>query len=106
MLETRLVEVMRFEKGQVYGVQVADDFSLAPPQLGCIQSGTLNITFQCDPAESDELIEVVHAELRKLRNGEKSFTDTDVTSAIERERREFEEQIRKNDFWAGTILDL
>jgi predicted Zn-dependent peptidase len=106
MLETRLIEVLRFKRGQVYGASVGSDFSSAPPHLGVVRNGTLRISFECDPAEADELIDATLAELQKLRDGSEAFTDANVTAAIEQDRREFEEYTRKNDFWADTVLDL
>jgi len=68
--------------------------------------GTLNITFECDPAEAEELIAATKEELRKLHSGEAAFTEDNVKATKEQERREFEEAFRKNDWWAGTIMDL
>jgi len=106
LLQTRLVEVLRFQRGQVYGVQAGEDFSMSPPHLGLTRKGTLNITFECDPAEADELIAATKEELRKLHSGEAAFTEDNVKATKEQERREFEEAFRKNDWWAGTIMDL
>merc|ERR1712232_544885 len=106
LLETRLIEVLRFKRGQVYGVSVGDDFSMASPQFGCVRKGTLSISFECDPAESDELVEATQTELTKLRNGEAAFTEENVNAAREQDRRSFEEQFRKNDWWAGTLTEL
>jgi len=106
MLETRLVEVLRFKRGQVYSVSVADDFSLSPPHLGRHRTGTISIGFECDPAEADELIEATQTELQRLRSGEAAFAAENVSAALEQERREFEEIFHKNDWWAGTILDM
>jgi hypothetical protein len=106
MLETRLIEVLRFQRGQVYGASVGTEFAMAPPHLGVVRRGTLRISFECDPAESDELIDATLAELAKLRDGEAAFTDENVSSALEADKREFEELIRKNDFWSDTVLDL
>jgi len=106
MLETRLVEVLRFKRGQVYSVSVADDFALSPPHLGRHRSGTIRIGFECNPAEADELIEATQSELQRLRNGEAALTQENVSAALEQERREFEEIFHKNDWWANTILDM
>jgi len=106
MLETRLIEKLRFERGQVYGASVGTDFSSASPHLGVTRRGTLRVSFECDPAESDELVEVALAELKRLRDGTAPFTQENVTAALEQDRRQFEEYIRKNDFWADTVLDL
>jgi len=106
MLETRLVEVLRFNKGQVYTVSCGDDMSTSPPALGKARKGTLSIGFECDPAEADELVDVALSELDKLRDGSTAFTVANVEAAVMQERREFEECFQKNDWWAGTIQDL
>mmetsp|Transcript_153092 Transcript_153092/g.266233 ORF Transcript_153092/g.266233 Transcript_153092/m.266233 type:complete len:655 (+) Transcript_153092:138-2102(+) len=106
MLTTRLIEVLRFKRGQVYGAQVMSDFSLTPPQLGEQRRGTLNVSFECDPAEADEVIDATLDEFQKLRDGTAAFTDEQAAASLEQEKREFEELVRKNDFWANTILDL
>lgn len=106
LLETRLIEALRFKRGQVYGVSVSDDFSLAPPRLGCQRKGTLSISFECDPAETNELVEATKTELDNLRNGTAAFTVENVHAALERDRRETEEVFLRNDWWAGTLCDL
>merc|ERR1712187_1097552 len=67
MLETKLIELLRFKMGKVYGAQVAVEFSNASPKLDQVREGSLAISFECDPAEADELIECTLAELQKLR---------------------------------------
>jgi len=106
MLETRLIEVLRFQHGQIYGVSVGTDFSSAPPKIGVVRSGTLHISFACDPADSDKLIDVTLGELARLRNGSSVFTEANVAAALEQNKRNFEEQTRKNEFWASMILEL
>jgi len=106
MLETRLVEVLRFNKGQVYSVSAGDDLSTSPPALGKARKGTLSVGFECDPAEADELVDVALGELDKLRDGSTAFTVANVEAALMQERREFEECFQKNDWWASTIQDL
>merc|ERR1719330_2170936 len=106
MLETRLVEVLRFKRGQVYGVSVQDDLRMSPPQLGKPRSGTLSISFECDPCESDELVAATQEELHRLQEGVAAFTDENVAAALEQDRREFEELFQKNDWWANTVMDL
>ncbi|CAE7216324.1 unnamed protein product, partial [Symbiodinium necroappetens] len=106
LLETRLVEVLRFQRGQVYSVSVGTDLSLAPPQMGKPRRGTLSISFECDPAESDELVAATQAELDCLKDGSTEFTEANVAAALEQDSREFEELIHTNGWWAGTVLDL
>ncbi|CAE8739418.1 unnamed protein product [Polarella glacialis] len=106
LLETRLVEVLRFQRGQVYSVHVGDDLGMSAPQLGVPRKGTLSVGFECDPAESDELVQATQAELQRLRDGSAAFTAENVIAALEQERREFEELVNTNSYWAHTILDL
>lgn len=106
MLETRLVEVLRFKRGQVYGVSVGDDLSFSPPHLGKPRRGMLSISFEADPDETDELIEATREELQRLRDGTAAFTAENVSAALQQESRQFEECFHKNDWWATTILDL
>lgn len=106
LLETRFIEVLRFKRGQVYGVSVREDFSFCSPHMGKVRAGTLSISFECNPAEADELLEATRAELARLRRGEAAFTDEHVDAAREQDRREFEELFRKNDWWANNLLDL
>ncbi|CAE7542802.1 unnamed protein product, partial [Symbiodinium pilosum] len=106
LLETRLVEVLRFQRGQVYSVSVGTDLSLAPPLMGRARRGTLSISFECDPAESDELVAATRLELERLQDGSATFTEANVAAALEQDRREFEELIHTNGWWAGTVLDL
>jgi len=106
LLETRLIEVLRFKRGQVYGVSVADDLSFSPPHLGRTRHGTLSIAFECDPDEADELLDATREELERLQDGTAAFTAENVAATVEQERRQFEEQFHTNDWWASTVLDL
>lgn len=106
LLETRLIEVLRFKRGQVYSVSVGDDMGLSPPHLGRPRKGTISIGFECDPAEADELVVATRAELDQLRDGTAAFSAANVDAALMQERREFEELTQKNDWWANTVLDL
>jgi len=106
LLEMKLTQVLRFQRGQVYNVSVGEDFSLSPPQVGVARQGTIAVTFQCNPAEADELIQATFAELSKLRHGDEAFTEADVSSVKEQGRRDLEELSRKNSFWADVVMDL
>jgi len=106
LLEIRLIEVLRFKRGQVYSVSVADDMALSPPQLGRARRGTFSIGFECDPDEADELVQVTRAELDQLRDGSAAFTAANVEAVLQQDQREFEELTQKNDWWATTVMDL
>jgi len=103
MLETRLIELLRFKRGQVYGVRVMDDFSFSPP-VGDVRTGALSISFECNPVEADDLIFATLAELDRLRSGEAAFTDDNAKAAKEQERRELEESFHRNEWWVTMIL--
>ncbi|CAE7554898.1 SMC1 [Symbiodinium sp. CCMP2592] len=74
--------------------------------MGKPRHGTLSISFECDPAESDELVAATQAELDCLKDGSTEFTEANVAAALEQDSREFEELIHTNGWWAGTMLDL
>lgn len=106
IVETKLIELLRFKRGQVYGASVSVDWGNASPKLDVVREGTLRVSFECDPAEADELVEVTLAELQKLQDGTEGFEEKDVKAALEQSNRQFEEMIATNDFWLETVLSL
>jgi predicted Zn-dependent peptidase len=63
IIETRLMQRMRFEFGDVYTVQVSSFFGCdAPSNQGDIR-GDVAITFTCDPMNRDRLAELALTEL-------------------------------------------
>eukprot|EP00931_Biecheleriopsis_adriatica_P006146 TRINITY_DN1075_c0_g1_i1.p1 TRINITY_DN1075_c0_g1~~TRINITY_DN1075_c0_g1_i1.p1 ORF type:complete len:1073 (-),score=237.18 TRINITY_DN1075_c0_g1_i1:10-3228(-) len=95
LLETRLVEVA-----------VGNDLALSPPHMGIARTGSLTVSFECDPAEADELVKATQDELQHLRDGSSAFTEDNIKATLEQEQRGFEECVNTNSFWASTILDL
>mmetsp|Transcript_89781 Transcript_89781/g.164518 ORF Transcript_89781/g.164518 Transcript_89781/m.164518 type:complete len:363 (+) Transcript_89781:3-1091(+) len=106
LLQTRLVEVLRFQRGQVYSVSVTTDFSTSAPLLGAIRKGQLRIGFECNPEEADELVDAALEEMARLRNGLSFFSDQDVAAVLESEQRSFEEDVQSNDYWCAFISSL
>jgi hypothetical protein len=102
VLEKQLRETLRFDKGGVYGVSVGSSYENAEPDPDTPLTGTMSISFDCDPARQEELIASTLAELSRLRvEGVKAEI---VTSMLEVFKRDFEESVRTNSYWIGESL--
>merc|ERR1719512_656800 len=97
LLETRLCERLRFELGKTYKVSIGDSFEISPPQQSIPKTGTLSISFGCDPADARGLLNQVMAEIARLR--EEGFEEREVSAVAEQERRSVEKALRENGFW-------
>mmetsp|Transcript_32292 Transcript_32292/g.73833 ORF Transcript_32292/g.73833 Transcript_32292/m.73833 type:complete len:1101 (-) Transcript_32292:28-3330(-) len=106
LLEMKLVQVLRFKLGKVYSVNVSEDFSLSPPQIGVPRKGTLSVTFSSDPKDADDLIEATFTELQRLRTEPGAFEESDINSVKQQDLREMEELVRKNSFWADILMEF
>jgi len=104
VLESKLNERLRFNLGKTYRVSIGDSFSVSPPHPGVPKTGTVSISFCCDPSDAKELSAQVMAELGKFR--EDGFEDKDIASIKEQERRQFEKLVRENSFWETTLINL
>jgi zinc protease len=96
VLELRLREVLREEKGAVYQVGVSASMRSAPEgRYG------LSISFGCAPEKVDELVENVLAEIRSAQ--EKGFDPELLTKTQEAQLRSHELSLKRNGFWLGAL---
>jgi len=96
LLRIKLREVMREEKGGVYGVQVFGSPTLHPRQEYRIQ-----IAFGCDPQRVDELLTAVREQIDSLKLVPPNQTYIEKIQEIQ--RREREVSLKENRFWLNTI---
>ncbi len=99
ILTTRLLESVREEESGVYSIG-------AYPSTDHYPRGEYGVTiyFGCDPERMDYLIEVVFAEIEKLKNeGPKS---EDLSKAKKKKLRERETGLRENRFWLNTLKNF
>jgi zinc protease len=96
VLSIRLREVLREDKGGVYGVGVSGALIRSPHQ-----ERSFSISFGCDPARVDELVKATFAEIAAVQ---KSGIGEDYLEKVKQTfTREREVQLRNNGFWLGWL---
>jgi len=96
ILDIRLRESLREDKGGTYSVRVGRDISKYPnPKY------TLNISFGCSPDNVDSLVNTIFAEMKKLQlNGPLA---EDMQKVIETAIRQREVDEKTNKFWLTQL---
>ena len=92
VLGIKLREVLREDKGGVYGVRSSGQIMRSPHQ-----ERDFTISFGCDPTRVDELIGAAFAEAAKLAKD--GVTDEYLEKVKQTFLRERETQLRNNGFW-------
>jgi zinc protease len=96
VLQVRLRDVLREELGGTYSVGVV--YSDTSPQPGY---GTTTVQFGSSPENAERLIDVVMAEVEKLRRDGPSESEVQVVK--ETEKRELETSLRQNGYWLNSL---
>ncbi len=98
VIEKRLREVLREEKGATYNVGVSaytDDFPKGEEKT------VLNISFSCAPDKMQEMISATEAELKNIaQNG---VNPQDLLNVQENYIRSRETSKKENSFWLGAL---
>lgn len=96
VLDIKLREVIREEKGGTYGVRV-----MAGPEFRPKERYTFNIWFGCNPERVDELTKTVFLQLDSL----KSFSPRDIYISKVREiqKRTNETNLKENRYWLNSL---
>jgi predicted Zn-dependent peptidase len=102
VLETRLVEKMRFELGAIYNVSASVDFSAAHAAEEEAITGTAAIAWTCQPAYVSLLAQVVLRELKALQSD--GPTQKEVDTRAEIARREHETSVKYNSWWVDKLV--
>mmetsp|Transcript_26988 Transcript_26988/g.69981 ORF Transcript_26988/g.69981 Transcript_26988/m.69981 type:complete len:1010 (+) Transcript_26988:157-3186(+) len=102
LLESRLMQLMRFKFGEVYTVSVSPFFGATAPSRKGVVSGDIALGFSCDPANSRKLVELALREIVELQ--ESGPTADDVTTVLTLEQRQFELQQEENSYWHEQIV--
>jgi zinc protease len=96
ILTIKLIEIMREEKGGVYGVRADGDFYVTP-----YERYNLTISFPCGPENANELKEGALAELKKIiDNGP---DEKDLNKVKEARRKQRKEKLKTNGHWVGSL---
>ncbi|PKI49083.1 zinc protease PQQL-like isoform X1 [Punica granatum] len=102
LLETKLLQTLRFKHGQIYSAGVSVFLGgNRPSRTGDIR-GDISVNFSCDPEISSKLVDVALDEIQRLQ--EEGPSDQDVSSILEIEQRAHENGSQENYFWQDRIL--
>ena len=96
VLDIRLREVLREEKGGTYGVGVQGGISAQPAGRY-----TVSINFSSAPERADELTKAIFANIDSLKRVE--ITAEELQKVRELQRRSRETNMKTNGWWAGRI---
>lgn len=97
VLDIRLREVLREDKGGTYGVQVGGTINAIPePRYSLV------VQFGSAPERLDELTQAAWAVIDSLRKA--NVTADELTKAREIQRRARETSMKQNSWWVGRML--
>jgi len=96
-LENRLLDILREDKGGVYGVRVNNQLKEFPKKEYSIQ-----VIFGCDPKRKDELISTVFQEIKSFQ--EEGISDEEFKRVIETKKEGLNKASLSNGTWVSKIL--
>ena len=74
ILQLRITETVREAEGGAYSPRAGAGFSKRP-----VSEGSISVSFDCNPDKVDDLLKIVHTEIKKIGEGEISQVDLDKT---------------------------
>jgi predicted Zn-dependent peptidase len=101
LLESRLLNILRFKYGEVYSVQVGAFFGAEAPSVEHAVRGDVAINFSCDPDAAARLRELALDELSRLQVAGPS--EEDISTVLELEVRAFELGQQENSHWLERL---
>ncbi|MCL5027655.1 MAG: insulinase family protein [Bacteroidetes bacterium] len=96
VLDIKLREIIREEKGGTYGVWVSSTGQKYPDQ-----EYNISITFGCSPARVNELVDAVLQTIDSLKTT--PVDDIYITKVKETQKRSREVDLKDNNFWLNTL---
>lgn len=97
LLSIKLIEILREEKGGVYGVGAFGSLGKIP-----YERYSFTVSFPCGPENVESLTAAAIAEIVKVQNGE--IDEKDVEKVKEARRVRSREDFRRNEYWATSIV--
>ncbi|XP_057501737.1 zinc protease PQQL-like isoform X2 [Actinidia eriantha] len=102
LLETKILQVLRFKHGQIYSAGVSVFLGgNKPSRIGNVR-GDISVNFSCDPDISTRLVDLALDEILRLQ--EDGPSDEDVSTILEIEQRAHENGLQENYYWLDKIL--
>ncbi|XP_068652946.1 zinc protease PQQL-like [Aristolochia californica] len=102
LLETKIMQVLRFKHGQIYSAGVSVFLGGNKPSRSGDVRGDISVIFSCDPDISWKLVDLALDEISCLQ--ELGPSDEDVSSTLEIEQRAHENGLQENYYWLDRIL--
>ncbi len=96
ILEFRLLDRLREKEGETYSPNVRVNYNKYPASRYAF-----NIEFGCAPENVDKLIAATKEEINKLKTN--GVTDLDITKFSSEESRQYELQLKENEFWLNWL---
>jgi len=97
VMETRLRNTLREDRGGTYGVGIRPGYDRIPEE-----SYSIMINFGADPDRMEELSRVVFEEIEKIKA--EGPTEDEVRNAKEAEIRSFETSVESNGWWLSQLV--
>ncbi|KAJ7973741.1 zinc protease PQQL-like [Quillaja saponaria] len=102
LLETKIMQVLRFKHGQIYSAGVSAFLGGNKPSRTGDVRGDISINFSCDPEISSKLVYLALEEILHLQV--EGPSEQDVSSILEIEQRAHENGLQENYYWLDRIL--
>ncbi|KAJ9517538.1 hypothetical protein QJQ45_024978 [Haematococcus lacustris] len=102
VLETRLLQRMRFQFGEIYTVSVSPFFACEAPSYKGDVRGDVSISFTCDPANRQRLINIALEEVEAMQSA--GVREDEIQTVVTLERLQYEESLQENSHWHDTIM--
>ncbi|HYC40486.1 MAG TPA: insulinase family protein [Chitinophagaceae bacterium] len=98
VVDIKLIEQLREEKGSVYGVGASASLNRVPYSYA-----SFSITFPCGPENVDTLTRATLDELNKILK--QGVSAADLEKVKEQQRRKLEVDLKQNQFWLSNLYD-
>ncbi|CAI7742714.1 unnamed protein product [Closterium sp. NIES-53] len=102
LLETRVMQLLRFKHGQIYTVSASSFLGGARPSRDGGVRGDLAVAFSCDPTTAWSLVDLSVAEIERVQR--EGPEEADVKTARELEQRAHEMGLQENSFWLDRVV--
>lgn len=102
LLETRLLQHLRFRKGKIYSVSVSPNFSLECASTIGDARGDVAVVLTCDPALRHNLRTATLEELTRLQ--EEVSSGEEVATLLQHEALQFENSLSQNNYWHEVLV--
>jgi zinc protease len=96
MLQIKLREKLREDLGGTYSITANSSFTHHP-----LERYRLTFSFGCDPQRADELSDVIFTQIDSLKNF--GMKDNYLSKVKEIQLREYETDVKKNNFWISNL---